>query len=197
MDFILQLWGGGFYLLNKILFALAEGEAECRQRKLRIAGWSVYLLGVPAWVMILLGKHNWIAASIESGGVPAMLFGLYNVIYNPGKPNRTFDLCVTCSTYLFLLFGISYSLYDYGGIRTGTQLLEIGVTVGFLLGSYLLARKNYYGWLFFVLMNGSMATLMLVQQKPILAFQQLVSLGFVLYGYVLARRSAQIGRKKR
>ena len=77
MDIILQVWGGGFYLLNKIFFALAEGKSENTKRQLKIAGWTIYILGVPAWVIILISKHDWIAASIETGGVPSMLFGLF------------------------------------------------------------------------------------------------------------------------
>jgi len=63
--------------------------------------------------------------------------------------------------------------------------------LGFLLGSYLLAREQVSGWLFFVLMNLSMASLMFLQQKPLLGAQQLVSLGFVLYGLRQAWRRAR------
>jgi hypothetical protein len=188
MDFVLQVWGGGLYLLNKILFALAEGKSEQVKRQLRIVGWTVYILGVPAWVMILVGKHDWIAASIEAGGVPAMLFGLFHVYQNADSPNKAFNFVAALFTYASLFFGISYSLYDYGGLSSGSQLLEIGVMVGFLVGSYLLARQNSYGWLFFMLMNGSMASLMLLQHKPWLSIQQLASLCFVIYGFTVAQR---------
>lgn len=184
MDWILQAWGGSFYLFNKVLFSLAEGRGVERQRKLRIAGWVVYILGVPAWVIILIGKHNWIAASIEAGGLPAMLFGLYNVYFNPEKPNPIFDLIAKLCTYSFLVFGVTYSLYDYGGIKALSQVLEIGVMVGFLMGSFLLAQKKIYGWIFFMLMNISMASLMFLQHKPFLSIQQLLSLCFVVYGFV-------------
>jgi hypothetical protein len=186
MDIVLQLWGGGFYLLNKLFFALAEGKSAEWKRRLRIIGWTVYLLGVPAWVIILAGKHDWIAASVEAGGVPAMLFGLYSVCRVSETPNRRFDLFAIFFTYTALLFGVGFSLYDYGGLTTGTQLLEIGVMIGFLLGSYLLAKQNMYGWVFFMLMNVSMAALMLIQQKPILSAQQIVSLSFVIYGFIIA-----------
>lgn len=189
MDLLLQVWGGGLYLLNKIFFALAEGKNAARKRTLRLVGWSVYILGVPAWVIILVSKHNWIAASIEAGGVPAMLFGLYNVYRDDALPSKKFDLVASLSTYSFLILGVAYSLYDYGGIVSVTQLLEIGVMIGFLLGSYLLAKNNARGWLFFMLMNGSMATLMLLQHKPLLTAQQLTSLCFVIYGYLVFRKN--------
>ena len=192
MDLVLQLWGGSFYLLNKILLALAEGKRADVQRRLRILGWVVYLLGVPAWVIILMGKHNWIAASIEAGGVPAMLFGLVNVYQNKTAPDKTLDRLTSAITYTFIILGVCYSLYDYGGLVAVSQLLEISAMTGFLLGSYLLAKNDLKGWLLFMLMNGSMAALMLIQHKPILTAQQLVSLCFVAYGFLMAVRTAKV-----
>ena len=186
MDLVLQVLAGTLYLLNKIFFALAEGRKESSKRTLRIIGWIVYILGVPAWVIILISHHNWIAASIEAGGIPAMLFGLFNVYQNSDKPNKTFARIAALCTYAALIYGVGYSMYDYGGVTSTTQLLEMGVMVGFLVGSYLLAKKNLYGWLFFMLMNGSMAALMLMQDKPLLSVQQLVSLCFVIYGFTVA-----------
>ena len=191
MDLALQLWGGGFYLLNKILLALAEGKRAGVQRRLRILGWVVYLLGVPAWVIILMGKHNWIAASIEAGGVPAMLFGLVNVYQKKTAPDKTLDRLTSAITYVFIILGVCYSLYDYGGLVAVSQLLEICAMTGFLLGSYLLAKHNRIGWLLFMLMNGSMAALMFIQHKPILTVQQLVSLCFVAYGFRMAVKTAK------
>ena len=188
MDLVLQIWGGLFYLTNKICFALAEGKEKNRKRQLKIIGWTIYILGVPAWVAILIIKHDWIAASIEAGGIPAMLFGLYNVYKNSEKPNSFFNIIASFFSYAFIIFGTSYSLYDYGGITSISQLLEIGVMIGFLLGSYHLAKNKTYGWLFFMIMNGSMGTLMIIQSKPILAIQQTVSLCVVVYGFITAIR---------
>ena len=188
MDLVLQIWGGLFYLTNKICFALAEGKEKNRKRQLKIIGWTIYILGVPAWVAILIVKHDWIAASIEAGGIPAMLFGLFNVYKNSEKPNSFFDIIASFFSYAFIIFGTSYSLYDYGGITSISQLLEIGVMIGFLLGSYHLAKNKAYGWLFFMIMNGSMGTLMIIQSKPILAIQQTVSLCVVVYGFITAIR---------
>ncbi len=191
MDIFLQAWGGGFYLLNKVLFSLAEGRAEDSKRQLRILGWSVYMLGVPAWVIILVGNHNWIAAAIEAGGLPAMFFGLLNALHPEGSLTRGLDRPAALLTYAALVFGVGYSLHDFGGITSTSQLLELGVMLGFLAGSYLLAKKKSSGWLFFMLMNGSMASLMLLQHKPLLALQQLASLGFVIYGFTLALRTTK------
>ena len=55
--------------------------------------------------------------------------------------------------------------------------------LGFLLGSYYLAKNRANGWLFFMLMNLSMASLMFMQEKPILMAQQILSFCFVLYEF--------------
>lgn len=189
MDIALQAWGGGCYLLNKIFFALAEGRSPRAKRQLKLLGWWIYLIGVPAWVIILVGKHNWIAASIEAGGVPAMLLGLVTVYQNRDLPHKGFDRIASVLTYAFLGLGVCVSVYEHGGIGAVTQMLEIGVMIGFLVGSYLLAKSNLYGWLFYMFMNASMATLMWIQHKPLLTLQQLVSLGFVVYGFCIAFRT--------
>ena len=188
MDLALQIWGGGCYLFNKIFFALSEGRKQTIKRNLKLYGWAIYILGVPAWVIILLSKQNWIAASIEAGGVPSMFLGLYTVYKESSSPNKYFGKVASLFTYGSLMLGVSYSFYDYGGITSISQILEIGVMFGFLLGSYLLAQNNRIGWLYFMLMNGSMATLMLLQQKPLLAIQQIVSLSFVIYGFIASRK---------
>lgn len=181
MNLILQIWGGLFYLTNKILFAFSEGKPE--RKKMRISGWIIYILGVPAWVIILISHQDWIAASIEAGGIPAMLLGLYNTLHNNKNKNLFFNKVVTICTYLSLFFGLLYSLIQHGGITSTSQILEIGVMLGFLLGSYLIAKNSSSGWFFFMLMNISMASLMMLQGKSILMIQQLVSLFFVIYGF--------------
>ncbi|MGL1930751.1 MAG: hypothetical protein OCC45_03200 [Desulfotalea sp.] len=188
MELILQIWGGLFYLTNKVLFAFAEGKSVHTKRYLKTSGWIFYILGVPAWVTILIQNHDWIAASIEAGGVPAMFLGLYHVYYNK-KCSNIFRHLVSFCTYTSLILGLSYSLYHHGGIVSLSQILEIGVMLGFLLGGYLLAHNNSIGWIFFMLMNLSMSGLMMVQDKKILMFQQLLSLCFVVYGFYKSKRS--------
>ncbi len=189
MSLFLQIWGGSFYLTNKILLALAESRPTKSKRLFKLAGWSIYILGVPAWVIILISKQNWIAASIEIGGVPSMFLGLYNVYNGKGSSAKVFDTIALSVTYVSLVIGVGYSMLEYGGLNSVTQLLELIVMIGFLLGSYFLAKNRSFGWLFFMLMNGSMATLMFIQNKPILSIQQLFSLCFVVYGYYLATKS--------
>ncbi len=189
MDIALQIWGGSFYLINKILFALAEGKDQKLKRNLKLNGWVIYILGVPAWVILLLSEQNWIAASVEAGGVPSMFLGLYTVYQNSNSAHKLFDKAASFFTYGSIALGVGYSLFEYGGITSFSQILEMGVMLGFLLGSYLLAKNNGTGWLFFMMMNGSMATLMLIQHKPLLAVQQIISLSFVIYGFRASRKN--------
>lgn len=192
MNLFLQIWGGSFYLVNKALFAFAERFGEDKKRTIRITAWIVYILGVPPWVLILISDRNWIAASVEAGGLPSMLFGLSHAYQRHKTPSPTFSRIAASMTYASLVLGLGYSLWERSGITSLSQLLECGVMIGFLMGSYLLAKQNLKGWLFFMLMNASMASLMLVQHKPILGFQQLASLGFVIYGFVVASRNDKV-----
>lgn len=186
MDIFLQVWGGACYLLNKIFLSHAEGGLD--GKSWRVRGWSIYLVGLPAWVIILALKRNWIAASIEAGGAPAMILGLIVALKGLDHAPQLLGKAAQLFAYGFLATGVAYSLYDHRGITTFTQLLEIGVVAGFLIGTYLLAREHPTGWLWFMLMNGSMGTLMAVQGKPILAIQQAASLCFVVSGFFRSRR---------
>jgi len=192
MDLMLQIWGGLFYLLNKVFLALAEGKPPKLKRRLRIMGWSVYILGVPAWSIIFIGNHSWIAASLEVACLPTMCLGLYNVVKAASKPNKTLVRVVTCLTYSFLFSGVSYSLYDFGGIQEFSQLLELIIVFSFFVGGDLLAKENINGWIFFMLMITSTSILMLIQHKPLLVLQQLTSLCFVIYGFIFALRESRV-----
>lgn len=191
MILLLQLWGGCSYLINKILFSLAVDKQGDTQRKLKTFGWAIYMLGVPAWVIILISEQNWIAASIEAGGIPAMLLGFHTVYKRRLHPHFLFDRLASFFTYASIILGVTYSLVDRGGLNSISQILELGVMIGFLLGSYLLAKNNWIGWFFFMLMNGSMATLMFFQEKPFLAIQQLISISFVFYAIYASIKKSQ------
>jgi hypothetical protein len=186
MDIFLQVWGGSAYLLAKILLAHAEGLRN--DRAWRMAGWFIYLLGLPAWVILLIGKQNWIAAANEAGCAPALLLGLVLAWKRLDKAPRHVDRGIRGFTYGMILLGTLYSLYYFHGITAFSQVLEIGVTIGFLLGTYLLAKKNPAGWLFFALMLISMGILMYMQGKIFLVIQQIISLFFVAHGFMRSFR---------
>ncbi len=185
MDILLQIWGGSCYLLNKILLSNAEGVKN--NRKLRINAWLIYLIGLPAWIIILFIQRDWIASGVELGGVPAMILGLVISMRRFKKAPKLLIRGVEICAYTVLTIGIAYSLYEYGGITALSQLFEIGVMAGFLIGTSMLAKRNPDGWIFYMVMNVSMGSLMLLQGNTILAVQQGFSLYFVIRGYILSR----------
>ena len=184
MNIILQLWGGLFYLANKVCFSLAVTQTPQKTRQLKLVGWVVYILGVPPWIIIFFSENNWIAASIELGAIPSMFFGLYNVFNDIQQPDKRLSKITGFIVYIAIFLGVGQSLIQFGGLTSFNQFLEIVATIGFLFGSYLLAKNNNYGLLFFLLMNFSVAILMFIQSRPILAIQQAISFSFVLYGFV-------------
>ena len=181
MDIFLQVWGGVGYLLNKIFLWFSEharnGGKNASARKWRIASWAVYLFGLPPWVIIFVMWRNWIAASVETSGAPAMLLGLVLALRGTtSNPPRWLDrLALVC-----IPLGFGYSLYDFGGITTINQWLEIGLVLGFLVGTYLLAKERASGYLWYVLMHITCGWLMWIQGYPWLFLQQLVSLVFIV-----------------
>lgn len=187
MEVLLQILGGGFYLLNKVFLWLSErhtrSQAKARARQWRIASWVVYLAGLPPWVIIFVYRHNWIAAGVEASGVPAMVLGLVTSFRGHAKnPPRWLDwLALVC-----IPLGFGYSVYDFGGITHFGQWLEIGLVIGFLLGTYLLAKNKPSGYAWFVLMHLCCGWLMLIEHYPWLFAQQLVSLIFIGDAYRIA-----------
>jgi len=184
IDLFLQIWGGIGYLVAKILLASAEGMNN--NRKLRIIGWFFYLMGIPAWVILLAGKNNWVIAAIDLGSVPSMVLGIIIAWKRNIQINKIFDIFVKFFTFFMIMLGTFYSIYYFHGITTFSQILEIIITFGFLLGSYLLAKRNPTGWLLFALMCTCMGILMLIQDKMLLVFQQGISLVVIIVGYIRA-----------
>lgn len=191
---ILQLWGGGFYLLNKFFFSRAERSATSRiNRRWRILSWSVYILGVPAWVIIFVNGHNWMAAAVEAGGGVMMLFGLIAAVRGRGSIPNWLKKTLEVFTYALLGAATYHSIVEYAGITEVTQMLEIGVVAGFLVGTYQLGERQPHGYVWFMLMNGSNAMLMFIEHYPLLTLQQLVSLGFVIDAFIMDRRRLATG----
>jgi len=194
VNVILQLVGGGFYLLNKIFLWMSErarraGDAESGQRW-RIASWAVYLAGLPPWIIIFIGWRNWIAASVEASGAPAMVLGLWIAIRTmkttvKTQPPRWLDrVALAC-----IPLGFLYSLWDFGGFNTFNQLLETALVLGYLVGTYQLARERSQGYLWFVLMHVACGWLMWIQGYPWLLLQQIVSLVFIVDAWRVERET--------
>jgi len=114
-----------------------------------------------------------------------MLIGLIIALRGSGQEPQWLDYIAR----IFILFGISYSLYDFGGITTINQILEIGIVSGFLIGTYLLAKKKENGYLWFMLMNISNTFLMYIENYPWLMLQQIISLAFVVDAYIMNKKN--------
>jgi hypothetical protein len=188
MELFLQCWGGAGYLFAKIFIVRAEfleNEKNCR-----LIGWIVYLLGLPAWVILLISRQNWIAAAIETAGVPAIVLGIVLTWKQSYIPNKNIDWSIRIFTFLMILLGVTFSIYTFNGIRTFSQLLEIIIIFGYLVSNYLLAKRNPYAWLMFMVGLISMSILMYIQDKPILCVQQLVSLIPVIIGFIKCMKKA-------
>ena len=187
LDIFLQISGGLSYLLNKVFFSRAERGLTAASRKAwRIRSWIVYLIGLPVWVVVFVSEHNWIAAAVESGGAPAMISGLIVAWRGHGAEPRWLNHLAKLS----VVFGLGLSLYEYGGITDITQVLELGIAAGFLLGTYLMAKDSQQGYLWLMLGNVSCSSLMGLEGFYILMVQQLVSLVFVVDAFMVRRSSS-------
>ena len=190
VEILLQAWGGLFYLLNKACFSQAERSKTLNKRKMwRIRSWIVYLTGLPAWVIVFISEHNWIAAGIESGGAPAMIVGLIIARKGHGTEPKWLNFISKATVFL----GLSLSIYEFGGIKTSNQFLELGIAAGFLMGTYLMAQDNLKGYFWLMLGNVSCAALMGVQGFHILMVQQLVSLFFVTDAFLIRKNRSATG----
>ena len=189
MYLALQWLAGGFYLLNKVFLSFSERSRkngnEVLARRWRIASWAIYLAGLPPWIILFVSWRNWIAASVEASGAPAMLLGLVLAVRgSQSKAPRGLDwLALVC-----VPFGFAYSLHDFHGLKTLNQWLEIGLVIGFLVGTYQLAKQRPSGYLWYVLMHISCGYLMWVQHSPWLLLQQIISLIFIADAYTTQRR---------
>lgn len=189
VNLTLLMWvGGSGYLLNKIaFFALERSSSQQLKRRLRIFAWLAYMVGLPAWVFIFIQNDppNWIAALSEAGGFPAMLMGLLIAIRGKGKSPKWLDHF----SKMAIVLGVAVSWWDLGGIHTINQALEIGIILGYLVGTYLLAKQNHTGYLAFMVMNLCCLSLMFYQGYPILGIQQIISFFFVLGAFISNQRN--------
>jgi len=192
LRFWMQLGGGVFYLLNKIFFSLKERTVGEISRQWRIWAWIVYIIGLPFWLVILSHERNWMVTFVEAGGLPSMLLGLLLAFRredeNPSPRSNKLETRLDIFARVAAVLGITISLYDFGGITVVNQWVELGVVVGFLIGTYRLAKDKLDGYLWFLLMNGSAGVLMYIQDYKWLAVQQALSLIFVLDAYRMKRR---------
>lgn len=187
----LQLWGGVLYTFNKIFFLLAElAKSErdlVRNKKWRVRSWVLCIIGLPAWMILLAMKRDWILLAIELGGLPAMMLGVYYALKREDEkvPQWAESLAIG-SCFL----GLAGSIYDFGGLKNIQQFLEGSTAVTFLVGTYYLAHDRYGGYLWYLGMHASMIALMTIQSYPALAAQQIFSFCVITFAYRVARGTA-------
>jgi hypothetical protein len=187
---LLQIWGASFYLLNKLFLKISDRLSGESERFCRVFAWSIYITGIPAWVWYLGIKSKWIAAAVELGAAPSMVLGCYVAYRKLEKAPPVATQFTWYTSIFFSVLGVSYSLYVQGLVvptrwQVEDMILEWGVLLGFLFGVYWHANgKKREGWISFILMNVSMATLTYIQESYIMSVGQLVSLTIVVFGYI-------------
>lgn len=179
-----QAWGGVFYLLNKIFFSQAERSIGKKKQTWKQRSWLVYLIGLPAWIILFVSQRNWIAMALETSGAPSMFLGLINA----RRQGIAEPLWLKRLAQVLIAGGLCYSLYDFGGLTTMNQGLELSLTGGFLIGTYQLAQNKPSGYLWYMLMNLSCGLLMYIQGFLVLVAQQAISLLFVVDAYRMHRQ---------
>ena len=170
----LQIWGGAFYLLQKIFLSRAARSGE--KTKDRWLHWSkiVYVIGIPAWLVIFSGKRDWMMVGIESSGILALILSAITKRYPAGRKQK-WPHCVLGA---IILVGFLYSCFDYGS------------NAGLLFGTYLIYRQKPAGYCWYMLMHLTTGALMAIQHLPWLALQQAASMAFVVDAYRVERRKA-------
>lgn len=188
--FWMQILGGLFYLLNKIFFCLKERSSGEDARLWGIRAWVVYILGLVPWLVILSHKDDWMIVFVEAGGLPSMLLGLVLAFKND-KMKKTTEVALDWFARICAVFGIGYSMYHFGLMTNLTQWYELGGVIGFLVGTYRLAKDRLDGYGWFMLMNGSVGLLMYTQGYTVLGIQQTLSLVFVVDAYKVKAQKEQ------
>ncbi len=184
MEAFLQVWAGGFYLLNKVFLWMSErarrhGKTQ-EGRRWRIASWAIYLLGLPPWLVIFARESDWIAASLEAGGAPAMFLGL--ILAWRGSPSDP-PKWLNWLTLAVIPLGVIYSVHDLGGFDQLGQYLELALVLGYLIGTRQLGLERANGYLWYMLMHLACGWLMWHQGLYGLFLQQAISLLFIADAY--------------
>ena len=190
MDTFLQIWGSTFLAAQKGLFLFSEwprGGKYTVSPIFKLIGWWIFLIGLPAWLIIFAQKGNWIAMSVETCGVAGIILGIVNLHKKQPFSEKWLDTF----TLVCVALGVTISLYDVGGLTKTTQFLELSLSAGYLVGTYLLASKKHptlqpYGYLSYVVMNGSSSWLMFSQEKYVFAVQQVLSLTCMLLAFIFS-----------
>lgn len=196
-----EAWGALFFLANKIFFSAKEHARDPLQKtKWSAWSWSLYLVGLGPVVWMLAVKNDWMATWVEVGGGPAMVVGLIRAIRKlKGLEDlfwlKKFETWMYKLAYACTALGVIASLWYYHGLEHLTQLYELGLSIGFLIGTLALVDDRRSGYLWYVLMHVSTSALCFTQHYQFFAVQQIISLGFVIDAYLVrGRREKEVAQ---
>ena len=182
---LLQLWAGAWFVLNKLGLSRKERTTGEVRRRWTIRSWACYLIGLPAWFIIFVRADNWLVLTVEAVCIVPIVL----IIYAAAKRHEEEEAEWTdWLARAAVVVGIALSAWKLDGFNRPTQLLELGSNIGMLVGAYQLRRERLSGYLWFLLMNGSMGVLMFMQDNPVLGVVQAASLVFVLDAYRIKRQ---------
>lgn len=89
------------------------------------------------------------------------------------------------------------SIWEFGGIKTLNQVLELGIAGGFLMGTYLMAKDMIQGYFWLMLGNVTCSALMGIEGYHLLMVQQLVSLVFVTDACMVREKRLRTGPREK
>jgi hypothetical protein len=140
----------------------------------------MYLIGSLFVILFLISlpKPAFILASIELGGVPAMIYGAAQA-----RKQRETSSWLDIFAVAGVVWGIWWSFKAFHGLTSTTQVFELIGSAGFLIGLYLLVKFKIQGYFGFMAMNLATGLLFVAEHRWLFAIQQLVSIVFVLETY--------------
>lgn len=179
--------GGGVYLLHKAFSNFVErtrvhGEHAAQGKWFwfwKEKASEAYLLGIPFIAILLFLEDAWLFGWLELGGIPAVAATMFQARKRRGEKRKKlpwYDWVVIAS----IPVGITFSVWDFHGLKAFTQYLEIVGAAGFLVGTYLQFkdRESCYWW--FLLMNVGTGWLFFLRDQPVMVVQQILSIVFIL-----------------
>jgi hypothetical protein len=149
----------------------------------RKLAWATYLVGLPPVVAIFAVEQNWLFAAIEVGGAPAMMCGLVAAFSRKDPPAWLDQLAL-----IAIPIGIIASLWNLGLSKPLAQGLEVAGSIGFLVGTYLLAKDREEGYRWFLVMNLATGILLGMQGYYLFVPQQILSIILIADAHRVRKR---------
>lgn len=177
MEALLLITGGSLYLSSKtFLFSGELSKDEMKSKESRLLSWIFCLTASMPIFFWFLNHGNYIASLIilASGFVAAIHILMTAMNWKESAKKTTIATCIIVATSL------PFSLHEFQGITTQTQMIEIAMAVGFLFGTYLLGIRDVRGHLGIAVMDVSSGALFFIQGYNLMAFQQAISVCLVI-----------------